>query len=253
MLEIQNLSVGYPDKNVISDLNLALPEGSLTAIVGPNGCGKSTLLKAVTGLLPWSGSITFGGQSLGELDSRQRGKLLAFLPQSRPVPEITAEKLVLHGRFPYLSYPRRYRQEDKAAAQVAMAQLGISQLSDRFLPTLSGGERQKVYLAMLLAQGTPIVIMDEPTTYLDISHKFELLQIARQMAAQGKTVIMVLHDLELAMNFAHRVAVMEQGRICQWGTPAEIAESGSLERIFHVRLGKAQDSGETQYYFLPHI
>lgn len=251
MLEIQNLSVGYPDQKVISQLSLTFPEGSVTAIVGPNGCGKSTLLKAVTGLLPWSGSITIGGQSLGELDSRQRAKLLAFLPQSRPVPEITAEKLVLHGRFPYLSYPRRYRQEDKTAAREAMAQLGISQLADRFLPTLSGGERQKVYLAMLLTQGTPIVVMDEPTTYLDISHKFELLQIARQMAAQGKTVIMVLHDLELAMNFAHRIAVMEQGRICQWGTPAEIAASGSLECVFHVRLGKAQDSGETQYYFLP--
>lgn len=251
MLELHSLSAGYPEKAVITDLNLTLPEGSLTAIVGPNGCGKSTLLKTITGLLPWGGDISFRGQSLGELDSRQRAKLLAFLPQSRPVPEITAEKLVLHGRFPYLSYPRRYRQADKAAAQEAMAQLGISHLAARFLPTLSGGERQKVYLAMLLAQGTPIVVMDEPTTYLDISYKFELLQIAREMAAQGKTVIMVLHDLDLAMNFAHQIAVMEGGRICQWGTPEEVARSGSLERIFHVRLGKAQDSDRTQYYFLP--
>ena len=151
MLEIRKLSCGYGEHPIISQLDLSVPEGSLTVIVGPNGCGKSTLLKAITGILPFSGSILFQNQPLAEISSDHRAKLVGFLPQSRPVPEITAEKLVLHGRFPYLTYPRHYRTEDRAAARSAMEQLSISHLADRSLPSLSGGERQKVYLAMQFA------------------------------------------------------------------------------------------------------
>ena len=132
-----------------------------------------------------------------------------------------------------------------------MEQLGITHLSRRYLPALSGGERQKVYLAMLLAQQTPVLLMDEPTTYLDIAHKFEIMNIAGQLARQGKTILMVLHDLDLAMNYAHRIAVMGEGAISMCAPPDEIFQSGILERCFHIRVGKTDGAGGAQYYFLP--
>lgn len=249
MLEITQLSAGYLGEYVLRELSLTVPEGSLTAIVGPNGCGKSTLLKAITGLLPCQGTVTFLGTALSRMDSRERAKTIAFLPQNRPIPEITAGKLVLHGRFPYLGSPRRYREADKKAAQEAMEQMGIAHLQQRYLPTLSGGERQKVYIAMLLAQGTPVVLMDEPTTYLDLAHKFEVMEIARQLTALGKAVVMVLHDLDLAMRYAHQIAVMQDGKIRICASPEAV--SGTLEQVFRIRMGRMDTPNGTQYYFLP--
>lgn len=251
MLEIINLSAGYSGQDILREFSLTLPEGSVTALVGPNGCGKSTLLKTLTGILPYRGRILFHGKNLAELSGKDRAKQIAFLPQSRPTPEITSEKLVLHGRFPYLSYPRRYGAADLQAAQDAMAQMNISHLAERTLPSLSGGERQKVYLAMLLAQGTPVIAMDEPTTYLDIAYKFDLMETVRDLAAEGKTLLVVLHDLDLAMNYAHQIAVMDNGAISLCGSPEEICASGVLERIFHVRMGYTAESGRKLYYFLP--
>ena len=159
MLEIRHLSAGYPGNPVLRDISLTIPGGAVTVIAGPNGCGKSTLLKALTGILPATGSATLEGQELLGIPGRERARLVAFLPQNRQVPEITAKNLVLHGRFPYLSYPRRYRQEDLAAAEAAMEKMGIGDLAERRLNTLSGGQRQKVYIAMALAQDTPVVFV----------------------------------------------------------------------------------------------
>ena len=244
MLEIMNLSAGYSGREVLREFSLTLPEGSVTALVGPNGCGKSTLLKSLTGILPYRGMILFRGNNLADLSGKDRAKQIAFLPQSRPTPEITS-------RFPYLSYPRRYGAADLQAAQDAMAQMNISHLAERTLSSLSGGERQKVYLAMLLAQGTPVIAMDEPTTYLDIVYKFDLMETVRDLAAEGKTLLVVLHDLDLAMNYAHQIAVMDNGAISHCGSPEEICASGVLERIFRVRMGYTVESGRKLYYFLP--
>ena len=251
MLEIQHLSAGYPGKEVLRDVSLCFPEGCLTVILGPNGCGKSTLLKAIAGIIPGSGSIRFRDIQLSALSAGDRARQLAFLPQVRPLPEISAGKLVLHGRFPYLGYPRRYRTSDKAIALDAMDQLGIRHLEHRELSTLSGGERQKVYIAMLLAQGTPIVLMDEPTTYLDIAHKFEVMDIARQLTRQGKTVILVLHDLDLAMAYADRILLMDDGRPVFSGTPEALYASGQLQKVFRIRMGCSETEGQLRYFFQP--
>ena len=210
MVEIQHLSAGYPGHPVLTDISLTFPAGKVTVLAGPNGCGKSTLLRAIAGILPSNGEILLDGESVRALTSRQRARKIAFLPQNRTVPEITARRLVLHGRFPYLHYPRQYRQEDLAAADAALEALGISDLADRSLSSLSGGQRQKVYIAMALAQDTPVVLLDEPTAFLDIAHQLQLMELAKALAAKGKTVVLVLHDLTLALEHADSLVVMSR-------------------------------------------
>lgn len=251
MFEIKELSAGYPGRNVLSQVNLTVPEGCFAAVVGPNGCGKSTLLKALVGILPYTGSATFRGTPLSELTDTRRAQTLSFLPQSRSVPQLSVEKLVLHGRFPYLGYPRRYREEDRRAAAEAMRRMGMEDFARRSLTALSGGERQKAYLAMLLAQDTPVILMDEPTAALDICHKFEVLSIAKDLAAEGRTVIMVLHELDLALQYAHRIAVMDQGRIVSFGTPEETVHSGILDRTFRIRVFPQETENGVRYWLEP--
>ena len=236
MLEIRNLSAGYPGRSVLRDITLSLPTGAVTAVVGPNGCGKSTLLKALAGILPASGSVTLEGRELLTLDRRERARKVAFLPQNRPVPEITVKNLVLHGRFPYLSYPRRYRKEDIRMAEAAMEKMGIADLADRNLATLSGGQRQKVYIAMALAQDTEVVLLDEPNTFLDIGHQLQLMEHIRTLAGEGKTVVPVLHDLSLALEWADSLAVLGNGSCVFQGSPEETFRSGCLEEVFGVTV-----------------
>ena len=236
MLEIRNLSAGYPGEPVLEGISLSIPSGEVTVIAGPNGCGKSTLLKALTGILNASGSVTLDGQELLTLDHRQRARMVAYLPQNRQVPEITVKNLVLHGRFPYLSYPRRYRQEDLRMAQAAMKKMGLEELADRSLTTLSGGQRQKAYIAMALAQDTPVIALDEPNVFLDIAHQLQLMEQAKALAGEGKTVVLVLHDLSLALEYADSLAVLSEGRCLFQGSAEETFLSGCLDRAFGVEV-----------------
>ena len=249
MLEIRNLSAGYPGNPVLKDISLSIPAGAVTVIVGPNGSGKSTLLKALAGILPASGSVRLDEQELLGLPGRELAKKAAFLPQNRTVPEITVKNLVLHGRFPYLSYPRRYRQEDLTAAAAAMAKMGISDLADRSLATLSGGQRQKVYIAMALAQDTPVVLLDEPNTFLDIAHQLQLMAQAKALAADGKTVVLVLHDLSMAMDCADSLAILWNGTCLFRGSPEEVFLSGCLDTAFGLQVGRVQVNGRWKYYY----
>ena len=249
MLEIRNLSAGYPGNPVLKDISLSIPAGAVTVIVGPNGSGKSTLLKALAGILPASGSVRLDEQELLGLPGRELAKKVAFLPQNRTVPEITVKNLVLHGRFPYLSYPRRYRQEDLTAAAAAMAKMGIADLADRSLATLSGGQRQKVYIAMALAQDTPVVLLDEPNTFLDIAHQLQLMAQAKALAADGKTVVLVLHDLSMAMDCADSLAVLAEGTCLFRGSPEEVFLSGCLDTAFGLQVGRVQANGRWKYYY----
>ena len=249
MLEIQNLCAGYPGHPVLSDVSLTLAAGSVTVIVGPNGCGKSTLLKALAGILPASGSARLDGLELLNLSGRELAKKVAFLPQTRPVPEITAKNLVLHGRFPYLSYPRRYRQVDHAMAEAAMEKMGILELAGRSLSTLSGGQRQKVYIAMALAQDTPVVLLDEPNSFLDIAHQLQLMAQARSLAAEGKTVVLVLHDLAMALECADSLAVFQGGNCLFQGSSEEVFLSGALDAAFGIQVQRLQTPGSWKYYF----
>lgn len=249
MLEARNLSVGYPGRTVLEDVSLAVRPGRVLVLLGPNGCGKSTLLRTLPGLLPpLGGGILLDGKPLGDYSLRQAAQKIAYLPQSRAVPSITARRMVLHGRFPYLSYPRRYRREDYEAVDRALAKAGALDLADRPLPELSGGQRQKIYLALALAQETETILMDEPTTYLDIRNQLETLALLRRLAGEGRGVAAVLHDLCLALTAADDVAVLGEGRLLALGGPEEIYQSKVLERVMGIRLGRSAGPGGWRYF-----
>lgn len=252
MIELRHICGGYDGKELLHDICLSIPKQSVTAIIGPNGCGKSTLLRTICGLqTPYSGEILLSGVPQAQYSQNALARTVSFLPQNRPSSNIRVETLVLHGRFPYMGYPRRYREEDRTAARNAMQWAGVAHLQDRNVSTLSGGERQKVYIAMLLAQGTPIVLMDEPTTYLDISHKFDVIRLVQEMKQAGKTVVMVLHDLDLALQYADRIILMQDGKIRICGTAEAVFSSGLLEEVFHVHPGKLETPQGSRYYFSP--
>lgn len=250
MIELTNLRAGYPGRTVLEDVTLSSPPGQVLALVGPNGSGKSTLLRTALGLIPkLGGEIRVDGDKLEDLSPRQLAQRAAYLAQSRPVPNITAGRMVLHGRFPYLSYPRRYRPEDHAMAQKALEQADALDLAQRSMPQLSGGQRQKVYLAMALAQDTGTVLLDEPTTYLDVGHQQEVMVTAQLLASEGKAVVAVLHDLCLAMRFAHRLAVLDGGRLQGVGTPEELYQSGILDQVFSITLRRVETEDGWRYYY----
>ena len=185
---------------------------------------------------------------MSELPGSLLARHLSYLPQGKSVPDITAGRLVLHGRFPYLHYPRRYGPGDVEIARQAMDKLDIASLWDTPVAALSGGMRQKVYIAMALAQGTENLLLDEPTTYLDISHQLRLLRLTRELAREGRTVVMVLHDLPQALEYADRLAVMENGQLLDAGTPEEIFTRGSLNKAFGVTLSRFCAGDRWRYY-----
>ena len=249
VIEVRELSCGYRDRPVLRDVTLSFPEGEVMALLGPNGCGKSTLLRTALGLLPrQGGTILIDGDPIETLSPRQIALRAAYLAQSRTVPAITARRMVLHGRFPHLPYPRRYRPEDHAAVRRALEQADAADLAERPMEELSGGQRQKVYLAMALAQDTPTVLMDEPTTYLDVRHQLETMKMARLLAGQGRAVVLVLHDLALALQTADRVAVLGGGALRLTGTPEEVYTSGVLDQVFGVEVRRVNSRDGWQYY-----
>ena len=252
MVEVRNLLVGYGEAPVLSDVSLTFPTGQVTGVLGPNGCGKSTLLKAALGLIPiQGGQILVDGQDLRTLSPREVAQRAAYLAQSRSVPSITARRMVLHGRFPYLSYPRRYRPEDYQMADQALQWADASDLAGRAMDRLSGGQRQKVYLAMALAQDTQTILMDEPTTFLDIGHQLEVMALARRLASLGRAVVLVLHDLDLALRGCDRIALLSGGSLRALGSPEEVFLSGVLDEVFHVRVGRMHTEEGWQYYCSP--
>lgn len=253
MLELKQVCAGYPGREVLRGIDLIFQPGRVTVLLGPNGCGKSTLLRAACGLLPISsGEVLLDGAALAKYTPQQIARKVAYLPQSRSVPNITARRMVLHGRFPYLAYPRRYRPEDHAAADRALEWMDALEIADRPVPELSGGQRQKVYLAMALAQDTETILMDEPTTYLDVRHQMEVMALARKLAGQGKAVVLVLHDLCLAMETADEIVVMQEGQVRLSGTPESVYAAGVLEDVMGVVLGRTQvDTGWRYFCGLP--
>ncbi len=249
MLELRTVTAGYPGRTVLEDVSLTIRPERVLVLLGPNGCGKSTLLRTIPGLLPaLGGEVLLDGKPLGAYTPKQVAQRIAYLPQSRPVPSITARRMVLHGRFPYLSYPRRCRREDYAAADRALELADAAGLADRPLPELSGGQRQKVYLAMALAQETETILLDEPTTYLDIRHQLEVLALVRRLAGEGRAVVLALHDLCLALSLADEIAVLDRGRLLSLGRPEEIYRSRILERVMGIRLDRSAGRSGWRYF-----
>lgn len=249
MIELKALTAGYAGCPVLREVSLMLRPGRVLILLGPNGGGKSTLLRSVFDAhLRISGQVHIDGVPAQTLSPRQIAQKVAYLPQSRSVPNIVAGRMVLHGRFPYLSYPRRYRREDYEAARRALQSADAEDIAGRPMQQLSGGQRQKVYLAMALAQDTETILMDEPTTYLDIRHQLGLMAVVRQMAEQGRSVVLVVHDLCLAMRFADEIAVLAEGRLVGNGTPDALYGEGLLNRVFGVALHRVQTADGWQYY-----
>ena len=250
MIEAWNVSAGYAGKTVIQGISMGFSPGQVTVLLGPNGSGKSTFLKTALGLLPFSdGKVLYDGVDIRTMKPRDIARKAAFLTQSRNTPSILALRMVLHGRFPYLSYPRRYTEGDLAIARNAMDRTGSRPHENTNVMSLSGGERQGVYLAMALAQDTQTILMDEPTTYLDIQHQLDLLAFSQAMAREGRAVVLVRHDLCLALRFAHRGAVLSEGRLLQTGTPEELFSSGILTETFRTPLNRIRTEGSWRYYY----
>ncbi|MBR5730597.1 MAG: ABC transporter ATP-binding protein [Firmicutes bacterium] len=237
MIRISGLKVSFEAGEVLRGVDAEFPEGKISVIIGPNGSGKSTTVKSLLRLVDAaSGEISIDGEPLDSFTQKELAKKVAYLPQGRNVPDITVGNMVMHGRFPYLSYPRRYRPEDYEKVEQALKWMGLGELSSRKMETLSGGQRQKAYMAMALAQDTDIVVMDEPTTFLDIRNQFELLDRARMLTGMGKTVIMILHDFEAVLHYADHVVLISGGLVKKAGTAEEVLRSAELEEAFGVTV-----------------
>ncbi|KGM18881.1 ABC transporter ATP-binding protein [Corynebacterium auriscanis] len=244
-VSIEHITAGYGDgPTIVKDVSLTAPQGRVTTLLGPNGCGKSTLLKAMSRLLtPTSGRVLYGEIDIHTLRAREAAQTVALLPQ-HPVspPGLTVGELVERGRHPYRS--RMWGAtlaSDKEIIRKALEQTDTAALVDRDVAELSGGQRQRVWLAMVLAQDTPAVLLDEPTTFLDPAHAIEVLTLVRQLAEQGKTVVMVLHDLTLAGMFSDQVAVMKDGQLIAEGTPRQALTEQVLAEAYGLRAEVWED------------
>lgn len=230
----RDLSVGYGDHQVISHLDVSIPSGEITVIVGPNACGKSTLLRTIARLLPTStGVVELDGVPIDSYASKDVARRLGLLPQSPLSPDgILVEDLVGRGRYPHQGVLRQWSSRDQEAVDVALQRAGVADLAGRQITDLSGGQRQRVWLAMILAQETPILLLDEPTTYLDITHQVEVLNLARQLHREGVTVVMVLHELTLAFRYATNLVVMKDGAIVAQGPVSDVVTTELIEDVY---------------------
>jgi iron complex transport system ATP-binding protein len=235
LLAARALTLGYDKRAIVRDLSLDIPPGAVTVIVGPNACGKSTLLRAFGRLLrPQQGAVLLDGQDLRTVSSRTVARRIAVLPQSAVAPEgITVADLVTRGRQPHQHWWRQWSDSDEAAMTAAMERAGVTGLADRFVRELSGGQRQRVWLAMALAQDTEILLLDEPTTFLDIAHQIDVLNLVRELNRQrGRTVVAVLHDLNQACRYADHLVAMADGRIVAQGRPGQVVTAELVGEVF---------------------
>lgn len=233
-LHADSVTLRYDERTISKKLSVAIPDGSFTVIVGPNACGKSTLLRALSRLLaPSAGQVILDGRSISDLAAKDVARRLGLLPQSSIAPEgITVADLVARGRYPHQSLFRQWSKADEEAVIDAMEATRVTDLSARMVDELSGGQRQRVWIAMVLAQETPILLLDEPTTFLDIAHQIELMDLLADLNGQGRTVVAVLHDLNHACRYASNLIAMKDGAIVAEGKPSAIVTERLVEDVF---------------------
>lgn len=254
MLECIALSTGYAGIRVSRNIDLSVREGEILTLIGPNGCGKTTLLKTLSGLLPpLEGSVLLEGKNIAQFSIRELARRRAYLSQIRETPDLTAEALVAHGRFSHMGFSRRMTAHDRRQVSQAMAVTGIGPWRERRLKQLSGGQCQRAYLAMTVAQETPLLLWDEPTTYLDIHNRLSIMELAKELNRRGKTIVMTLHDLSDALTVSHRVCLMDEtGAVCILDTPEAVFRSGEIDRVFSVQSEQVTlRSGRISYVFTP--
>ncbi|WP_438292487.1 ABC transporter ATP-binding protein [Streptomyces sp. HUAS TT7] len=234
-LTARELTLAYEDRTVVHGLDLAVPDGRVSVIVGPNACGKSTTLRALGRLLkPRGGAVLLDGTELARIPTRKIAQSIGLLPQSPVAPEaITVADLVSRGRQPHQHWWQQWSEADERAVTDAMERTDVSGLADRPVDELSGGQRQRVWIAMALAQETDVLLLDEPTTYLDISHQVEVMDLVRQLNHErGRTVVMVLHDLNQAARYADHLVAMKAGRIVAEGHPKDVVTADLVREVF---------------------
>ncbi|MDH6292611.1 ABC transporter ATP-binding protein [Rhodococcus sp. NM-2] len=240
----ENLSLGYGDRVIVDNLDLEVRTGVITTVIGPNGCGKSTLLRALGRLLkPRNGSVLLDGKAIGSMRTKDVARTLGMLPQAPLAPEgLTVADLVARGRHPHQSWLRQWSSDDEGEVAEALALTGVSDLADRPVDQLSGGQRQRAWISMALAQGTDILLLDEPTTYLDLAHSIEVLDLVDRMHEElGRTVVMVLHDLNLAIRYSDQLIVMRDGTIVAAGAPKDIISAELLLEVFGLEAAVIAD------------
>ncbi|MCX5336185.1 ABC transporter ATP-binding protein [Streptomyces sp. NBC_00124] len=242
-MEARGVTVGYGDRTVIDDLDVAIPSGLVTTIIGPNGCGKSTLLRTLSRLLkPARGTVVLDGDDIARLRTRDVAKKLGLLPQAPVAPDgLTVADLVARGRHPHQSWLRQWSSDDAGVVERALAMTGVADLADRPVDELSGGQRQRVWISMTLAQGTDLLLLDEPTTYLDLAHAIDVLDLVNDLHTSGCTVVMVLHDLNLATRYSDNLIVMREGEILAQGDPRDVITAELLHEAFGLRAQVIDD------------
>jgi iron complex transport system ATP-binding protein len=254
MIELKNISYAYPGQPpLLQNISTTFADGKITSILGPNGCGKSTLLKIICRLLqPSEGTILLHGKDIHTMKTKTYAKEVTLLAQTNHPPEITVEDLVAYGRYPHQKYGQGLTKEDKEIIAQSIAQVKANEYAQRYVNRLSGGQRQRAYIAMALAQNTDIIFLDEPTTYLDINIRFEIMDLIRSLNQQGKTIIMVLHDLNLALEYSDHIILMNSGQIVNQGSPLQIIHSGDIDRIFDITTHVFYENEKQFYHFAKH-
>lgn len=245
-IKIKNIDVAYSDKIIINNLDLDIPMGNITTIIGPNGCGKSTLLKAIGRILEIKkGAIYLDCQEIHELQTKELAKKMAILPQSPTAPEgVTVEELVSYGRFPYKKGFNKLSGNDKKIINWAIQATNLEELKFQYVDRLSGGQRQRAWIAMALAQETDVILLDEPTTYLDMAYQLEILELLDELNKQhGCTIVMVLHDLNLAARFADYMVALRNGCIVSSGSPHKVMTGSVLREVYEIEANIVMDGG----------
>ncbi|GAA4855272.1 ABC transporter ATP-binding protein [Kitasatospora terrestris] len=240
----RDLTLAYERRTIAEQLTVDIPDHSFTVVVGPNACGKSTLLRALSRTLrPTAGQVLLDGRSIAEIPAKQVARTLGLLPQSSTAPDgITVAELVSRGRYPHQGLLRQWSPEDERVVTGSMAATGVENLADRLVDELSGGQRQRVWIAMALAQETPLLLLDEPTTYLDIAHQIDVLDLcARLHEERGRTLVAVLHDLNHAARYATHLIAMRDGRVVAAGPPGEIVTAELVEEVFRLPCRVIED------------
>ncbi|MBQ8208773.1 MAG: ABC transporter ATP-binding protein [Clostridia bacterium] len=250
MLEFNNITVRKQGRDLISDVSFKVKKGRITALLGKNGSGKSTLLGCVTGVNKYSGKITLSGKDISDFSSRERARIAAVLGQMMPETSLSVRSLVSLGRNPYVGSMGVLSEDDKKAVSKALSLTETTEFAERCVNTLSGGEKRRVFLALLLAQETPLIILDEPTAYLDRSSVRNICELIRMLTDEhGKTVLTVMHDLTEAVSFADDIAILSDGKLTAYGDKTEILRSESIEKTFEVRRFEVINGDEKRIFF----
>lgn len=254
-LTANELTLGYGDNVIIEDLNIEIPKGEITVLIGANGCGKSTLLRSLARLLkPKGGDVVLDGETIAKMGTKEVAKKMSILPQSPATPEgLTVHELVKQGRHPYRGFLKQWSKEDEEAVNEALASTNMEEFRDRSVDSLSGGQRQRAWIAMTLAQQTDIILLDEPTTYLDMTHQIDVLDLLFDLnEKEGRTIVMVLHDINLASRYAHHIVAIKDKDVFQQGRPEEIVSCDLMHNVFQMKCDVTVDPRLGTPMCIPH-